>query len=624
MGLKTELREAGFALWERWSQGGQKYAHNKPGDMQKTWASFKGSGITGGTIIKMAKENGFNPSLHQSWRRTAIAYNNVLSFPSGKAVKGEEATLPLYTALLDNADAEDEQALFKEWEGLDEINLYDLSSWPFLDFLNQVFLTFAHPERHSQRLASVITVAGHLLKERFGCPCPTNFYTLAMMPTGTGKNKFLEAIEGILSFFLCSSHLVRDIGTVQGLFKHLLAQGGKMFNLVDEISEFIRNLNIRGGGSKDEIKKALKEISTGNKLSTKLIKGEELETISHIYASLFWTGTDYCFKYLEEDDFWSGMMGRFLFFHMPNFCDFGISDQGIQKIIECPVTLPSIEELWDASLTYEFGERVQFTPEALALNQDFLKVCRKKADELGEKDIRTTVLVRAQEFARKIAILTCNAQGQVSIQGMRWGVAVVISSLQVASVLIQKRFYSNRSKEALTRLEACIIRECKKARSYKIPRRKLFRSLSDLPNRFIKDLLERLENNETIQQELITHRPGSNSVLIEVTGGRLKQEIGDCTEQPPLAEKPLKRVKQRIYALWKKNRQHPITLRALSHSLRASLSRENLYSHLQELHQQEVIQLEEVTLKNQTKRVLIHWKNKNLLNPNKMKGDDSS
>jgi hypothetical protein len=619
MALKAELREAGFDLWEQWSQRGSKYTHNKPGNMQKTWASFKGSGLTGGTIVKMAKENGFNPSLHQSWRRTAIANNNVLSFPSGKAVRGEETTLPLYTALLDNAEDEDDQVFFKDWDGMDEANIYDLSSWPFLDFLNRVFLTFAHPDRHPQRLAAVITVAGHLLKERFGCPNSTNFYTLAMMPTGTGKNKFLETIEGILSFFLCGSHLVRDIGTVQGLYKHLLAQGGKMFNLVDEVSELIRGLNTKGGGHKDEIKKALKEISTGNTLSTKLIKGEDLETISHIYASLFWTGTDYCFKYLEEDDFWSGMMGRFLFFHMPNFCDFGILDQETQKIIEQPVTLPGIEELWNASLTYEFGKRIHFSSEAIALNQDFLTVCRKKAEALGEKDIRTTVLVRAQEFARKIATLTCDTQGHVSIAGMQWGVAVVITSLKVASVLIQKRFYSNRSKEALNRLEACIIRECKKAGSYKIPRRILFRSLSDLPNRVIKDLLERLENNETIKQELVTNQPGRNSVLIEVVGGPLKQEIGDCEDQPSLAEKPFKQVKQRIYALWKKNKQHPITIRELSHSFQYSLSRETVCLQLQELQQQGVVRTEEITFKNKTKRVLIYWKGEKIIT----KGDAS-
>ncbi|VVE01606.1 DUF927 domain-containing protein [Pandoraea terrigena] len=56
MGLKDELGDRGFPMWDDWSQGSDKY---KESDARATWRSLKRSGITIRTVFNMARANGF-------------------------------------------------------------------------------------------------------------------------------------------------------------------------------------------------------------------------------------------------------------------------------------------------------------------------------------------------------------------------------------------------------------------------------------------------------------------------------------------------------------------------------------------------------------------------------------
>ncbi|MBL8352649.1 MAG: DUF927 domain-containing protein [Burkholderiaceae bacterium] len=59
MALKSELGEAGFDLFDGWSQRGEKY---RAADVRSTWRSIKaGGGVTIGTLVHMAKAAGWRP-----------------------------------------------------------------------------------------------------------------------------------------------------------------------------------------------------------------------------------------------------------------------------------------------------------------------------------------------------------------------------------------------------------------------------------------------------------------------------------------------------------------------------------------------------------------------------------
>ena len=58
MALASELGEAGFELFDKWSRGGNSY---KPSDTRSTWRSvIRGSGIRIGSLFFIAKQYGYN------------------------------------------------------------------------------------------------------------------------------------------------------------------------------------------------------------------------------------------------------------------------------------------------------------------------------------------------------------------------------------------------------------------------------------------------------------------------------------------------------------------------------------------------------------------------------------
>ena len=63
MALKNDFGEEGFEVWEKWSATHPKC---RPDELYPKWESFKGEGITCGTIFKLAIENGFTPPKNAS------------------------------------------------------------------------------------------------------------------------------------------------------------------------------------------------------------------------------------------------------------------------------------------------------------------------------------------------------------------------------------------------------------------------------------------------------------------------------------------------------------------------------------------------------------------------------
>ena len=57
MALKSQLGDAGFSLFDDWSKTADNYKVN---DARSVWRSFRGSGIGIGTLVHMARKNGWN------------------------------------------------------------------------------------------------------------------------------------------------------------------------------------------------------------------------------------------------------------------------------------------------------------------------------------------------------------------------------------------------------------------------------------------------------------------------------------------------------------------------------------------------------------------------------------
>ena len=74
MALKAE----GFdcSVWDNWSQNDTRY---KKGACQKKWETFKNSGLSGGTIIKMAKDRGYS-SFYFTSKNMILDWNDTIEY----------------------------------------------------------------------------------------------------------------------------------------------------------------------------------------------------------------------------------------------------------------------------------------------------------------------------------------------------------------------------------------------------------------------------------------------------------------------------------------------------------------------------------------------------------------
>ena len=63
MALKTEYGDSGIQLFDEWSS---KSANYNPQSVQTVWQSFKGDGVTMGTVVHLAEQNGFRHPINAS------------------------------------------------------------------------------------------------------------------------------------------------------------------------------------------------------------------------------------------------------------------------------------------------------------------------------------------------------------------------------------------------------------------------------------------------------------------------------------------------------------------------------------------------------------------------------
>lgn len=86
------LKEEGYTAedWERWSRGDIARYHE--GECLRKWDSFRGTGspVTGGTLVQMAKEGGWMPSVQRREEGHALDWNDTIGSPDELVVVQKE------------------------------------------------------------------------------------------------------------------------------------------------------------------------------------------------------------------------------------------------------------------------------------------------------------------------------------------------------------------------------------------------------------------------------------------------------------------------------------------------------------------------------------------------------
>ena len=86
VGMALKHEGADVSTWDTWSSGGSKY---KPGECDKKWKSFSRHGVTGGTLMHIAREHGYIPDAGNDYDVHNLLLDEIIvdpTFVSAEAV----------------------------------------------------------------------------------------------------------------------------------------------------------------------------------------------------------------------------------------------------------------------------------------------------------------------------------------------------------------------------------------------------------------------------------------------------------------------------------------------------------------------------------------------------------
>ena len=505
MALKTEFGETtGLQMWDQWSRNGVKYKHQK--DLNDHWKSFNRTTVEGGAIVKRAKSNHFDAS---GCLREILA---------AAPVQRKLPTASDHPPLKELPDEVfDNHFIFKDWGEFNyQGNIFDLSFSPLLMRLNEAFLANTLHRRHNMRLAAVLSVAGHLLPHVYGCPYPTPLYIFSLIPTGTGKGRFVKTIHSLFDAFHLNPHLGAKIGSLQGIIKKIIENNGIHYNIIDEVADYYRNIRRHGGDSRRaEVISLFKDIYGGEApVIQDIIKKEESESIHRTSVSLFWSGPDDVFQLMGKDEFRGGLMNRVLSFVEDCHGDTGARDK--TESLRLDTTQLFIPDFSD--IAYRFPEEIVFSNDVMDFILGFEAKAREKMMHLGEQDLRGCILSRAGQNLKKLIVIGCDPHGGLSVDVARHMAGVLIHCYKNTSFCVNKHFEMTLEHRDILMIAERIhflMQQYPTQRGLRF--RDVYRSLQKIPRRRIEDGLKRLEIEGVISFEEMSNPRGLPSKIIRPT-----------------------------------------------------------------------------------------------------------
>lgn len=495
MALKTEFGERGYDIWCNWSAGGDKFAHNRPTQMQGHWRSFNQCKVDGGHIVKLAKANRFDPKTITG--RNAGHHQNVTPIRTDIIIKEAPVTEEARgSAFLDDATM------------FDKVDLCDFSDCPLLDWLNNQYLRNTNPSLYKLRIACIMPLAAHLLKETYHLPGFIPTFCLVIMRTAGGKLFFRTTTQAILKNFSLDHQELGDVGSLQALYQFQDDTDCHVFNLIDEVAENFKEQKSTGSAHVFGIRKAERELSDGGSYTQRAFKNIGGKTFEKPVFNSLKMGAENVFDYFTEEDFISGTLNRIHIFEDKTDVPSGIIIDGEDNEPD-DIVLDPIPQF-----VYSFGSKIRYTSDAREHLNAFTLYIREKEKGFQETDPERYLLGRAAHMAKKAAILRCDTRGKVSLSAAKWGVGVTLMSLRDKYDMIQERYrieshYKDRL-EVHHRIQKLLSDQSEKH----LTKRLLMRSLKKLSTKRIELALDRLEQEGRIDIADVVNKRGLPSTVI--------------------------------------------------------------------------------------------------------------
>ncbi|MEB3703307.1 hypothetical protein Bealeia2_02001 (plasmid) [Candidatus Bealeia paramacronuclearis] len=360
----------------------------------------------------------------------------------------------------------------------------------------------------SYPLAGAIALAGFLLRDlvegRQGGR--TNFLTLTVGPSGTGKSQTLAGVMKILKALSLQKFYTKGLGSMQGCIEHLKQNDGVLFLLQDEASYTVRSSRSRYVMSHELMveKFKMEMFNTPECYSSDAIKhGEKILLDFPFFAELSLSTPD-IFESFTRQDMSKGLLPRYLLFYEAEAVF--EKNQSLRKTI--PDALADL--LQQLEITNSSTRQIcTYDEEALALVQRFEK--RVEAVQLRlieaaqeEHAFELSALVaRLCEHVEKLSLLTAWHEGAIrpiTARGVSWAIAITLQSFETWKTLLRQGLHDTQTEE----LRAKVLRAIQKIATTQdlstwITRKAICRKTQYLKPKERDEILHQLSEEECIE-----------------------------------------------------------------------------------------------------------------------------
>lgn len=427
MGLRASLGDAGFEVWNQWSQNSEKYKEN---EMPRKWHSFANcSKISVASIFYEAQQRGFNAQ------------------PKAQ-VKPQPKRQFLTPQIVSTAP------------GL----VGQLAHW-----INENSI-YQQPELAlAASLAAVGCLKGHRVRGETNLR--TNILTVGIAPSGAGKSRAMDLIEELFAAagvdFLFGGRPKSDAG----LLKMLAAgHGRKMINW-DELGISLSEMT----SSKAQVHKSgiLQRVMDLFSKAGSVYRGDEYanhdgkqerQDIDQPCLCVYGASTPVrFFEALSTTHAVDGFAARWLVFEsltpFPKRREVGqlsIPADLIRAVQDIQRQTTNVTDKGNISRAVEIVPAiVKFTPEArLELNRiwDDFDIRRESA----KSESAQSVWARAAEHLQKICLICESGYGEISLITLSWARDLVIACMDYTCKVLESRVSDNDTQKSLNKVLAII------------------------------------------------------------------------------------------------------------------------------------------------------------------------
>jgi hypothetical protein len=269
----------------------------------------------------------------------------------------------------------------------------------------------------------------------------TNFFTLGIAPSGTGKDSARTVNQQTLDEIGMAELLGGSPASTTGMFTMIVEAGGKALAQIDEFGPFLATISGKNvSGCLKGMDALLMELFTS---ASKKFMGKQYanrdgnnprQDIDQPNLCLYGTTTPLSFyAALTSRDAMSGFLPRMLIFEVkkptlekssPDF-DSPLPDDIKTELLKWKVQPTNVEPAGDLDFSIQ-PKKIAFEPEAQQLLDDYANEKRRQA--FSNKHINTgrdAILNRLAEHAAKLALLvTDHDEKFLSLPSLQWGIDI--------------------------------------------------------------------------------------------------------------------------------------------------------------------------------------------------------